>query len=143
MIKLDKFTIKAQEAIGEAQQIASSYNHQEIKSEHLLLALINQKEGVVPSILQKLEVSPEELKVKLERVLEKIPQVHGGDEGQQYIGNELNHILNTAQQEAQKVKDEYVSTEHLFIALVEAEGTRVSDLLKEEGINKDKITRLC
>ena len=56
MIKFDKFTIKAQEAIGEAQQIATSYNHQEIKSEHLLLALINQKEGVIPSILQKLEV---------------------------------------------------------------------------------------
>ncbi|TFG91436.1 MAG: type VI secretion system ATPase TssH, partial [Candidatus Atribacteria bacterium] len=110
MIKLDKFTIKAQEAIGEAQQIASGYNHQEIKNEHLLLALMNQKDGVVPSILQKLEVSPEELKVKLERVLEKIPQVHGGGEEQQYIGNELNHILNTAQQEAQKVKDEYVST---------------------------------
>jgi len=139
MIKFDKFTIKAQEAIGEAQQIASSYNHQEIRGQHLLLALINQKDGVIPSILQKLEVNSEELKVKLERLLEKIPQVYGGSSGQQHIGNELNNILNTAQQEAQKVKDEYVSTEHLFIALVEAEGTRVSDLLKKEGINKDKI----
>jgi len=139
MIKFDKFTIKAQEAIGEAQQIASTYNHQEIKGEHLLLALINQKDGVVPSILQKLEVNSEELKLKLERQLEKIPQVYGGGETQQYIGNELNNILNAAQQEAQKVKDEYVSTEHLFIALVEAEGTTVSNLLREAGINKDKI----
>ncbi|GAG12705.1 unnamed protein product, partial [marine sediment metagenome] len=139
MIKFDKFTIKAQEAIGEAQQISSSYNHQEIRGQHLLLALINQKDGVIPSILQKLEVNSEELKVKLERLLEKIPQVYGGSDGQQHIGNELNNILNTAQQEAQKVKDEYVSTEHLFIALAEAEGTGVGDLLKEEGINKDKI----
>ena len=139
MIKFDKFTIKAQEAIGEAQQIASTYNHQEIKGEHLLLALINQKDGVVPSILQKLEVNSEELKLKLERQLEKIPQVYGGGETQQYIGNELNNILNAAQQEAQKVKDEYVSTEHLFIALVEAEGTTVSNLLREAGVNKDKI----
>ena len=61
MIKFDKFTVKAQEAIGEAQQIATSYNHQEIKSEHLLLALVNQKGGVIPSILQKLEVNSEEL----------------------------------------------------------------------------------
>ena len=138
MIKFDKFTIKAQEAIGEAQQIASSYSHQEIRGEHLLLALINQKDGVIPSILQKLEVSHEELKIKLEKLLEKIPQVYGGSEGQ-HIGNELNDILDRAQQEAQKVKDEYVSTEHLFIALVEAEGTRVSNILKAEGISKDKI----
>lgn len=138
MIKFDKFTIKAQEAIGEAQQIASSYNHQEIRGEHLLLALINQKDGIIPSVLQKLEVSSEELKVKLEKLLEKIPQVYGGSGGQ-HIGKELNDILNTAQQEAQKVKDEYVSTEHLFIALVEAEGTRVSNILKAEGISKDKI----
>jgi len=104
MIKFDKFTIKAQEAIGEAQQIATSYNHQEIKSDHLLLALINQKDGVIPSILQKLEVNSEELKVKLERLLEKIPQVYGGSGGQ-HIGKGLNDILNTAQREAQKVKE--------------------------------------
>jgi len=138
MIKFDKFTVKAQEAIGEAQQIAASYNHQEIKGEHLLLALINQKDGVVPSILQKLEINFEGLKIKLERLLEKIPQVYGGTGGQ-HIGNELNNILNTAQQEAQKVKDEFVSTEHLFIALLEAEGTKVSNLLAEEGISKDKV----
>ncbi len=141
MIKFDKFTIKSQEAIGEAQQIAGSYNHQEIKGEHLLLALINQKDGVVPSILQKLETNSEELKIKLERLLEKIPQVYG-ETGGQHIGNELNNILNTSQQEAQKVKDEFISTEHLFIALVEAEGTKVGNLLTEEGISKDKVYRV-
>ena len=138
MIQLDKFTIKAQEALGESQQIAASYNHQEIKGEHLLLALINQKDGVVPSILQKLEVNTGELKAKLERKLARIPQIYGGG-GQQYIGSELNQVLNAAQEEAQRVKDEYVSTEHLFIALVEAKGTAVSDLLQEAGISKDKI----
>jgi len=141
MIKFDKFTIKAQEAIGEAQQIASSYNHQEIKGEHLLWALINQKDGVVPSILQKLEVDAEEIKYKLERRLEKMPQVYGGGITQQYIGSEFNNILNTAQEEAQKVRDDYVSTEHLFTALVEAEDIPVGSLLKEAGIDKDKIYR--
>ncbi|MCJ7789396.1 MAG: AAA family ATPase, partial [Candidatus Atribacteria bacterium] len=139
MIKFDKFTIKAQESIGEAQQIANSYNHQEIKEEHLLLALINQKEGVVPSILQKLEVNLEEIKAKLEGILESIPRVYGDSGGQQYMGSDLNDVLDTALQEARKVKDEFVSTEHLLIALSETKGSRVGDLLKENGITKDRI----
>ena len=139
MIKFDKFTIKAQEAIGEAQQIASNYNHQEIKGEHLLLSLISQKEGVVPSILQKLEVNPEEVKADLENMLAKIPQIYGGAGGQQYMGNELNEVFNIALQEADKVKDEFISTEHLLLALVESEGTKVKKFLIEKGINKDKI----
>lgn len=139
MIKFDKFTVKAQEAIGEAQQIASNYNHQEVKGEHLLLSLISQKEGVVPSILQKLEVNPKEVKDDLENILAKIPQVYGGAGGQQYIGNELNNVFNIALQEANKVKDEFISTEHLLLALVESEGTKVKKYLIEKGINKDKI----
>jgi ATP-dependent Clp protease ATP-binding subunit ClpB len=139
MIKFDKFTIKAQESIGEAQQMANSYNHQEIKEEHLLLALINQKEGVVPSILQKLEVNLEEIKAKLEGILESIPRVYGDSGGQQYMGSDLNDVLDTALQEARKVKDEFVSTEHLLIALSETKGSRVGDLLKENGITKDRI----
>ena len=139
MIKFDKFTIKAQESIGEAQQMANSYNHQEIKEEHLLLALINQKEGVVPSILQKLEVNLEEIKAKLESILESIPRVYGDSGGQQYMGSDLNNVFDTALQEARKVKDEFVSTEHLLIALSETKGSRVGDLLKENGITKDRI----
>ena len=139
MIKFDKFTIKAQESIGEAQQMANSYNHQEIKEEHLLLALINQKEGVVPSILQKLEVNLEEIKAKLEGILESIPRVYGDSGGQQYMGSDLNNVLDTALQEARKVKDEFVSTEHLLIALSETKGSRVGDLLKKNGITKDRI----
>lgn len=139
MIKLDKFTIKAQESIGEAQQMANSYNHQEIKEEHLLLALINQKDGVVPSVLQKLEVNLEEIKAKLEGILESIPRVYGDSGGQLYIGSDLNNDLDTALQEARKVKDEFVSTEHLLIALSEKKGSRVGDLLKENGITKDRI----
>jgi ATP-dependent Clp protease ATP-binding subunit ClpB len=139
MIKFDKFTIKAQESMGEAQQMANSYNHQEIKGEHLLLALINQKEGVVPSILQKLEVNLEEIKAKLEGILESIPRVYGDSGGQLYIGSDLSDVLDTALQEARKVKDEFVSTEHLLIALSETKGNRVGDLLKKNGITKDKI----
>jgi len=139
MINFDKFTVKAQEAIGDAQQIASNYNHQEIKGEHLLLALINQKEGVVSSILQKLEISPEEIKTDLENILVKMPQIYGGTGGQHYVGNELNEAFSIALQEADKVKDEFISTEHLLLALVELEGAKIKQFLNKKGINKDKI----
>ena len=139
MIKFDKFTVKSQEAIGEAQQIASSYNHQEIREEHLLLALIGQKDGVIPSILQKLEINPEEFKSNLKKMLEKIPKVYGDAGGQQYIGTSLNNILNSAIQEAGKVKDEFVSTEHILIALTDTTGSRVAEFLKKNGITRDSI----
>jgi len=119
MIKFDKFTTKSQEAIGEAQQIASTYNHQEIKEEHLLMALINQKDGVIPSILLQLEINREKFIEYLEQLLSKIPKVYGGSGGQQYIGTTLNNVLNNALQEAGKVKDEFVSTEHILIALTD------------------------
>ena len=139
MIKFDKFTVKSQEAIGEAQQIASSYNHQEIREEHLLLALIGQKDGVIPSILQKLEINPEEFKSNLKKMLEKIPKVYGDAGGQQYIGTSLNNILNSAIQGAGKVKDEFVSTEHILIALTDTTGSRVAEFLKKNGITRDSI----
>ncbi len=142
MIKFDKFTVKSQEAIGEAQQIASNYNHQEIREEHLLLALIGQKDGVIPSILQKLEINPEEFKASLEKMLEKIPKVYGNAGGQQHIGTSLNNILNSAIQEAGKVKDEFVSTEHIMIALTDTAGSRVTELLKKKGITRDSIYKV-
>ena len=142
MIKFDKFTIKSQEAIGEAQQIAIGYNHQEIREEHLLLALIGQKDGVIPSILQNLEINSEEFKASLKKLLEKIPKVYGDASGQSYIGTSLNNILDSAVQEAGNVKDDFVSTEHLMIALTDTTGSRVSELLKKNGITKDNIYKV-
>jgi len=142
MIKFDKFTIKSQEAIGEAQQIAAAYNHQEIREEHLLMALIKQKDGVIPAILHQLEVNRESFLANLERILEKIPKVYGETSGQQYIATTLNNILNHALQEAGKVKDEFVSTEHIMIALVDTTGSRVSEILKGHGITKESIYKV-
>lgn len=138
MIQFDKFTIKAQEAISQAQQLALQYNHQEIKSEHLLLALIRQREGIVPSILAKLEIYISDLESFLERKLTQFPSVYGGGAGQ-YIGNELNTVFNKATQEASKMKDEYISTEHLLLALLELEESSFARYFKERGINRDKV----
>ncbi len=138
MMQFDKFTVKAQEAVGQAQQLALQYNHQEIKSEHLLLALIHQREGIIPSILGKLEIDITDLESFLEKNLQQLPSVSGGGVNQ-YIGNELNTVLNKATQEAEKLKDEYISTEHLFLALIELEESSFTKYFKDRGINRDNI----
>ncbi len=139
-MQFDKYTIKAQEAIAQAQQLALQYNHQEIKSEHLLLALIRQREGIVPSVLVKLEIDIDDLETFLVRKLEQFPSVHGGGSGQ-YAGNELNAVFNKAIQEAAKLKDEYISTEHLLLALLELEDASFSGYFKERGVNRDNVYR--
>lgn len=137
-MQFDKFTIKAQEAISQAQQLALQYNHQEIKSEHLLLTLINQKDGIVPSVLAKLEMDIVGLEAFLTRRLEQLPAVHGGGSAQ-YVGNELNTVFNKATQEASKLKDEYISTEHLLLALIELEDSSFSKYFRERGVNRDNV----
>jgi ATP-dependent Clp protease ATP-binding subunit ClpB len=139
-MQFDKYTIKAQEAIAQAQQLALQYNHQEIKSEHLLLALIRQREGIVPSVLAKLEIDIDDLETFLVRKLEQFPSVHGGGSGQ-YAGNELNTVFNKAIQEAAKLKDEYISTEHLLLTLLELEDASFSGYFKERGVNRDNVYR--
>ncbi len=139
-MQFDKFTVKAQEAIGQAQQLALQYDHQEIKSEHLLLALIHQREGIIPSVLNKLEIDIADLESFLEKKLKQLPNVSGGG-ANQYIGNELNTVFNKATQEAAKLKDEYISTEHLFLALIELEGSSFAQYFNERGINRDSIYR--
>ena len=139
-MQFDKYTVKAQEAIGQAQQLALQYNHQEIKSEHLLLALIQQKDGIVSSVLNKLEIDISDLKSFLEKKLQKFPSISGGGNNQ-YVGNELNVVFNKAVQEAAKLKDEYISTEHLFLALIELENSSFEQYFRNKGINRDSIFR--
>ncbi|MDD3655715.1 MAG: ATP-dependent chaperone ClpB [Atribacterota bacterium] len=139
-MQFDRFTIKAQESIGQAQQLALQYNHQEIKSEHLLLSLIRQRDGIIPSVLAKLEMDITDLEAFLEKRLEQLPNVQGGASGQ-YIGNELNTVFNKATQEAAKLKDEYISTEHLLLSLIELEDSSFARYFRERGINRDNVYR--
>ncbi|MDD4362650.1 MAG: ATP-dependent chaperone ClpB, partial [Atribacterota bacterium] len=130
----------AQEAIGQAQQLAIQYNNQEIKAEHLMLALIYQKEGIVSSVLSKLEFNIIELEEYLEKKIKQLPSVSGGG-ANQYISNDLNIVFNNASQEAVKMKDEYVSTEHLLLALIDLEESSFFKYFKDHGINRDNIYR--
>jgi ATP-dependent Clp protease ATP-binding subunit ClpB len=138
-MRLDKLTLKAQEALQEAKNVADKYNQQQIDVEHLLLALVEQSEGIVIPILQKIGVDIDQLKSRLNEHLSSLPQVYGGGGGieQTYITPRLNTTLETAWQEAQAMKDEYLSTEHMLLAI--AEDLTSPQILKSMGATKDRI----
>ncbi|MBC8446464.1 MAG: ATP-dependent chaperone ClpB, partial [Chloroflexi bacterium] len=137
-MRLDKFTQKAQEAIFEAQEQARGYNHGQIEPEHLLLALLEQADGVVPQIVQSLGLSPQLLLEQVQAELQRKPKVYG-TAMQVGISPALQQVLDQAQREAETMHDEYVSTEHLFIALANQTGNGVYRLLQRMGISKDRI----
>src|SRR3989338_3888788 len=136
-MRLDKFTIKSQEAIQEAQQFAASKGHQQVDPLHLLVCLLQQQHGVVVPILKKLGANSDEILAKTQDAVESLPQV-SGSQGQ-YISNDLNEILNKAIVEAGRLKDEYVSTEHILIALADKKQSTAGRILFERGVNKDDI----
>jgi len=137
-MRLDKFTIKAQEAIQEAQNLAEEKNHQQIDVEHLLLALVRQEGGVVAPVLQKLGVRPGLIASQVEDEINRLPQVSGAISSGAYITPRLKSVLDEAWQEAQRLKDEYVSTEHLLIAIAGDTGA-AGRILKSHGVTKDSI----
>lgn len=117
---LSKFTEKSQASLAEAQNIATRHHHQAVDVEHLLLALLEQEEGLVPRLFEKAKVSPDLLKTKVEEALKAVPQVTGDTSGQGvYVTGRLNRLLVKAQDEAKKLQDEYVSVEHLVLAMLD------------------------
>ena len=137
-MRLDKLTLKAQEALQEAKNIADTNNQQQLDVEHLLLALVEQPEGIAVPILQKIGVDIDQLKSRLAEHLSSLPQVHGGGGIEQiYISPRLNKTLETAWQEAQAMKDEYLSTEHMLLAI--AEDPSAPQILNGMGVTKDRI----
>ncbi|MDH7499349.1 MAG: ATP-dependent chaperone ClpB, partial [candidate division NC10 bacterium] len=140
-MRLDKLTLKAQEALQDAQALAQKRNHQQIDTEHLLLSLIRQADGLVTPILQRVGVSPRQVEARLEEELQKVPQVRGGAAplGQVYITSALEKALQAAMQEAEHLKDEYVSTEHLLLAMASDGQAGAGKVLAEVGITKDDI----
>jgi ATP-dependent Clp protease ATP-binding subunit ClpB len=139
---IEKFTLKAQEALQEAKSIAERKHHQQIDVEHLLLALLGQKEGIVIPILQKLGSNPDLIASQLEDELNRIPQVTGRGTGQVYLSSRLNEILNNAWKEAERLKDEYLSTEHLLIAIADEKQGAAFQILQRNGVTKDAIFRV-
>ncbi|MEX0804241.1 MAG: ATP-dependent chaperone ClpB [Candidatus Binatia bacterium] len=136
-MRLDKLTTKSQEALQHAQALAEKRNHQAIDVEHLLFALLGQKEGVVLSLLQKLSMQMNTLTDRLQKELDRLPQITGAAT-QTFITPRLKKTIENAEAEAETLKDEYVSTEHLLLAMVQDPG-EAGKILKELGATRDKI----
>jgi len=137
-MNIQKFTIKSQEAVQNAQEIAASYGNQSIEPEHLLAALVQDSEGVIVPILQKIGTNINYVKIKVNEAVEKLPKVSGAGVGNQHIGQNLAQLFDVALKEAQSLKDEYVSTEHLLLALVSGKST-AAQLLMGQGVTKDQV----
>src|SRR5690348_4058976 len=136
-MRLDKFTVKAQEALQAAQSKADQHNHQAIEPEHLLSALLEQREGVVGPVLAKLGARPDAIQRELDAAIGKLPSVRGGSG--QYLGERAQRTLERAQKEAERLKDEYVSTEHLLLALAQDRDGAAGRALAAAGINAEAI----
>jgi ATP-dependent Clp protease ATP-binding subunit ClpB len=139
-MRLDKFTLKAQEALQAAQSLADQKGHQALGPEHLLLALLQQREGIVAPLLGKLGTRPEALEQQLEAELARMPQVRGGGTGQ-YLGERLRQALERAQREAERLKDDYVSTEHLLVAIAQERDGGAGRVLAAAGVTPDALYR--
>ena len=139
-MNFEKFTIKAQEALARSQALASEYGHQTVEDFHLMSALLEQKEGIILPVLKKLEVNIDDFSKKVDTIVKEFPKV-SGQNIQIYMSSGLTGILNNAFKEAEKLKDEFVSSEHILISLAESSG-KIGELLKEYGVTKDKIYRV-
>jgi ATPases with chaperone activity, ATP-binding subunit len=139
-MRLDKFTEKAQEAILNAQDIAVEHHHSQVDPEHLLYALLRQEKGIVPEIVRKIGQSPEEMASKLEEDFRRRPKIYGPS-AQIGISQPLHQVLLLAQKEAQAMRDEYISTEHLLLALTDKVAGQVANFLALYGLTRDSILR--
>lgn len=142
---LNRFTQKCQESLHDAQVKAIKYGHMEVDAEHLLLALLEQSEGIIPRILFKMDVPVDSLKTQIESELSKRPSVSGPgiEPGKVYLTQRLNRILAKAEDQAKRLKDEYISVEHLVLAMLE-EGTKsaLGQAFKTFGITRDKFLKI-
>jgi ATP-dependent Clp protease ATP-binding subunit ClpB len=141
---LNKFTVKSQEALQAAQTKAVRFGHQEVDGEHLLLALLEQSDGLVPRLLRRMEIPVESVTERIVQELDKKPRVSGpgAEPGKVYVTQRLNRLLVKAQEEAERLKDEYVSVEHLLLAFVdEGSTTPAGRVLQEFNIGRDLILR--
>src|SRR6202162_6556960 len=137
MLRFDKMTVKAQEALQSAQEVAGRHENQQIEPVHVLAAMVAQPDGVVSPLLARLGIRSESLSQELEREMGRLPKVTGY--GQQNMGRALNEVLERAFKEAENFKDEYVSTEHMFLAIAGQDRDPAGQLLKRHGASHEAI----
>jgi ATP-dependent Clp protease ATP-binding subunit ClpB len=138
-MRIDRFTSKMQEGLQEGQTLASQMQHQEVTPEHLLLALLRQPDGLSRPLLEKLNVRVPEVEAQLEQELARRPKISGATE--QYISADLRNVLNQAETEMSRLKDEYLSVEHFIMALVDPPKTPTGRILQELGLNRESVMK--
>jgi len=138
-MRFDKFTLKVQEALQEAQSLATKNGHPAVEPEHLLATFLIQQEGIVPDILRKLGADIGEMEKEIRKALDKIPRVEGASTGQIYLSQRLNRIFDAALGEAARLKDEYVSAEHILVAMADEKGGALAKMFAAKGITRDAI----
>ena len=142
MMRFDKFTERAQDAAMRAYEILQRYQHSQADTEHLFLALLEQPNGLVPEILDRLKIDPEMVMDRIDQILSAAPKVGGMVNmavGQVYITPRLKRVLDNAQEEAKAMQDEYISTEHLFLAVAGEKNTPSARILQELNIAKSQL----
>jgi len=141
MMRLDRFTERAQDAAQRAVEIMTRYRHTQVDTEHILLALLEQPEGVIPQILERMGVDVDQIQRRLDDVLRASPKagIYGGGVGQVFITPRVKRVLDLANDEANRLKDDYISTEHIFLAIASERNTAVARILRESGVTKDRI----
>ena len=140
-MRFDKFTLKVQEALQDAQGLAGQFGHQALDLEHLLVSFLKQPEGIVSAILKKLGADPRQIEGEVRGALEKLPKVQGVS-GQSYMTPRLNRVLDAALTEAARLTDEYVSAEHILVAMADEKEGALPKILSAHGITKDAIFKV-
>ncbi len=140
-MQLDKLTIKSQEALAGSQRIAHEHSHQAVDCEHLLLALMGQGESLVPELLEKIGVPVTKLQPAVEQELARRHKVQGTSSSDVFSSQDLKKALDTAQSEAEKLKDDYISTEHLLLGILDSGGTALKQIFKAHGLKRDTVLR--
>jgi ATP-dependent Clp protease ATP-binding subunit ClpC len=141
MMRFDRFTERAQDAAVRAYEILQRYGHNQVDTEHMLLALLEQPDGVIPQMLEKMNVDQDAIRQRLDEVLKASPKaaIYGGGAGQVFITPRVKRVVDVANEEANRLKDEYISTEHLFLAILSERRTAVARILAEAGVTKERV----
>src|ERR671912_151481 len=135
-MRLDKFTLRGQEAIQSAIELGERNQNQQVEPEHLLIAMLEQPEGIVRPVLGKLGANVPVILNDVQAAVARFPRVQGG---QQYFSSRLSQIFTASQKQADDMKDEYVSTEHLLLAIADEKSGDAGKILRQHGVNRDDL----
>ncbi|MGD2188106.1 MAG: Clp protease N-terminal domain-containing protein, partial [Desulfobacterales bacterium] len=141
-MRFDKFTIKSQELIQSAQSLAAQHNNQQIEPEHLLAAMLAETEGIAGAMLRKLGAAPNDIAQQVTAAIDRLPAVSGAGRGEAYISPRAKAVLEQAFSEATNMKDEYVSIEHILLAIADEKTGEAAKILSRAGVSRDTILQV-